>query len=297
MVAHGRLPRGTTADSPRGDPSAVTLVAGMGGFKAMYYADLLRTIRRFWYFAVAGLVATAMLCLLAARVVPPDYEAQAKVLMVPALAPATPGGADNPLLGIGGLQPTADTLALAFGDSTVQDALVKEGTTGTYEVVLDPVSKSPVLSVTATDSSPAAAMTTLKLVVAEVPRVLADLEGRIAVPKRARLSTLVISQDQQAELVLKSRVRLLGAVGGLGLALSFGLMVFLSSRERQRQFAAPRRSASGSAGSEPVRSWAESDDALPVVRGRIMTGRLERQFARGSRSAEADNEDTMRLSR
>jgi hypothetical protein len=253
----------------------------------MYYADLLRTVRRFWYVALAGVVATAALCFLAARVIPPDYQAQAKVLMVPARAPATPGG-DNPLLSIGGLQPTADTLALAFADTTVQERLAKEGVTGKYEVVLDPVSKSPVLAITATDSSPAAALATLKLVVGEVPKVLADLQGKVDVPVRSQLSTLVIAQDQKATLVLKSRIRLLGAVGGVGLAVTFGLMVFLFNRDRQRNTIGFRRSAPPSAPSgpattalrEPLPSWARGSREEEAVPAGTRGGRLDRPYGR-----------------
>jgi hypothetical protein len=178
---------------------------------------------------VAGLVATASLCVAAASAVPAKYEAKASLLLLP--APSANG--DNALLGIGGLQPVADSLARAMTDSGVADDLVRAGAKGNYEVVMDPISKGPVLLITVTDLTPAGAVTTLRLVIAEVQQVLRDLQSRLSVPAKAQLDSTVLARDKVGKLVLKSRIRTLGGVVGLGLALTFGVIVFLDSRAQQ----------------------------------------------------------------
>jgi hypothetical protein len=218
----------------------------------MYLSSMLRTGRKHWYWVLAGVVATVLLGVAAAAFVPAEYEAQASVVVLPA---KTPNGGENPLLGIGGLQPTADTLARAMTDSVVQDRLTRAGATGKYEVVLDPISKGPVLVVTADGPSPGVAITTLRLVVDEVQRLLKSLQTRIDVPTRAQMSTAVIAQDDKAGLVLKSRIRLLGAVIGIGAAFTFGLLVYLESRDQQR---AGRKA--------PSRPYAEDEVHQPAKR-------------------------------
>lgn len=260
----------------------------------MYFSSLLRAMRRHWYVVLSGLLSTAMLCVAAASFVPPDYEAQASLLLLPA---RTTAGGDNPLLAIGGLQPTADTIARAMTDSGVQLALFEAGATGQYEVLLDPISKGPVLLVTATDSTPEAAMTTLRLVAAQVPLLLADLQKKLSVPTRARLSTMVIAEDRQAQLVLKSRIRLLGAVAGLGLALTFGLLVFLGSRDRQMPFAWLRRATpSDDEPAVPPRAAANGGRSRSEDPHRPPGGPRDRR--RGGPVADAaENEETVWLTR
>lgn len=208
----------------------------------MRFSSLLRTMREHWYLVLSGLVSTALLCFAAGSYIPPTYQVEASVLLVPAKSPVAnnPNG-ENPLLGIGGLQPTADTLARAMTDAGLQDDLFAAGATGEYTVLLDPISKGPVLLVTVKDSSPTSALTTLNLLGREIPKVLAGLQDKLSVPSRAAVSTMVIAQDKQANLVLKDRIRLFGAIVGLGLGITFGLLVFLESRARQRSLPLTRR--------------------------------------------------------
>ncbi len=216
----------------------------------MRFSSLLRTMREHWYLVLSGIVSTALLCFAAGSYVPPTYQAEASVLLVPAKSTVAANG-ENPLLGIGGLQPTADTVARAMTDAGVQDQLFAAGATGEYVVLLDPISKGPVLLVTVKDSSSAAALTTLRLLTGQIPKVLNGLQDRLSVPSRAALSTMVIAQDKEAELVLKDRIRLFGAIIGLGLGITFGLLVFLESRARQRSFPLTRRGKSAEAAAEP----------------------------------------------
>src|ERR1700761_1577062 len=130
---------------------AVTLSYRDGGQYQMYVSSMLRTGRKHWYWVLAGVVATVLLAVAAVKTVPADYSAKASVLLLPA---KTPNGGDNPLLGIGGLQPTADTMARAMTDSMVAERLADAGATGTYEVILDPISKGPVLLITSEGKSP-----------------------------------------------------------------------------------------------------------------------------------------------
>jgi hypothetical protein len=259
-------------------------------------------VRSHWYLVVAGLVATAALCVVATTVVPAKYEATARVYLYQKAA--NPG--DNALLGIAGLQPLADTLSLAMTDSSVQDDLFRAGARGDYQVQLDPLAKGPVLQVTATDLTPAASMSTLRVVIAEIQKVLTNLQDEHAVPQKARVDSGVLAQDRTGTLVLKSRVRLLGAVIGLGLALTFGGIVFLDSRAQQRAGSwsrrAPRRARAPSGAAATNGAKAANGRSVTAINGTAWAPVHHSPLAGsadvvGNGAGPGVEEETVRLSR
>jgi hypothetical protein len=214
----------------------------------MKFSDLLGSMRRQWLVVLSGLLVTVGLCIAAMNVAPPGYQAEASVLLLPAASDSA-GGA-NPYLSLGGLKPTADAVARAMTDSGVQGRLEKAGAGGEYDIKTDPTTNGPVLLVTVTDRTPAETLNTLDLVLAEVPKVLTEMQARVPVPASALLGSSAIAQDQAAELMLKDRLRVLAAVAALGLAVTFGAVVFLDTRARQR--ATSRRRRTGSSGRKVV---------------------------------------------
>jgi hypothetical protein len=223
----------------------------------MYVSNFVRTVRSHWVLVLSGLLMTVGLCVAATVLVPPTYQADASVLLLPPRS--ADGTGENQYLNLGGLQPTTDAVSRAMTDSDVQKQLADAGATGAYVINTDPTTNGPVLLVSVTDASRAATLNTLKLVLDRLPIVIADLQEKVSVPVRSRLTSTVIAQDRTAGLVLKSRLRVLAAAIGLGLALTFGGVVFLDSRAGQLENGRRRRA-------EPVEPEAEVAERT-VIRG------------------------------
>jgi hypothetical protein len=190
----------------------------------MLFSTFFRTLRRQWLVATAGLLVTVGLAAAALSLVPATYQASASVLLLPKGGSGAAG--ENPYLSLGGLQPTTDAVARAMLDSQVQKSLADRGAHAQYVVDTDRATNGPIIVITSQDSSPAEVLTTLRLVVAQVPRTLDGLQQAVNVPVRARMSLTVLTQDRRADAVLKGRIRALVAAVGLGLALTFAAVVF-----------------------------------------------------------------------
>jgi uncharacterized protein involved in exopolysaccharide biosynthesis len=191
----------------------------------MLFSTFFRTLRRRWLVAAAGLLVTIGIAAAALSLVPPTYQASASVLLLPKGGTGAQG--ENPYLSLGGLQPTCDAVARAMLDSQVQKSLADQGARAEYVVDTDKATNGPIILITAQDQSPALVLTTLRLVVAQVPKTLDSLQQAVNVPTRARMSLTVLTQDRRADAVLKSRIRALVAAVGLGLALTFASVVFV----------------------------------------------------------------------
>ena len=208
----------------------------------MFLLTFFRTVRRHWYLVVTGLVATACLAVAALSLVPRTYEAAASVLLIPRGAPG-----ENPYLALSGLQPTCDAVARAMSDSEVQQQLEDSGARGEFLVETDRTTNGPILLITAKDTLPSGVLDTMQLVVAQVPRTLDSLQQDVGVPQRVRMTSTVLAQDRVANPVLKTRIRAVVAAVGVGLALTFGGVVFFDGLAKQRR----RMRRPGRAGTGP----------------------------------------------
>jgi len=231
--------------------------------------------------ATAGIGVTVCLAAAALSFVPPTYEASASVLLLPRGGTGVEGL--NPYLALGGLQPTTDAVARAMLDSQVQKSLSDRGAKGNYVVDTDKATNGPILVITAEDPSQVVALNTMRLVLGQVPKTLDTLQQAVNVPTRARMSLTVLTQDRAATAVLKSRIRALVAALGIGLAMTFGAVVFVES------YLTNRRNRRESADADAV--------VLPSAGERRHNGVASRRPTRQSEYGAQDHEhaDTVRI--
>lgn len=219
----------------------------------MFLADLMKALRRRWYLALVGVIATAALMAVAYDKAPPTYTSTAEVLLLPPASLVPAGG--NPYLSLGGLDAAGDIVATAMSDQTRTSELKAAGAVGQFRVTLDSAAAAPMILVTSEAPSAAGSLTTLGLVVDRIPAVLADVQGLARVPSDALITSTVVTRSAEPVRSLKPVVRVVGLVGAGGLALSVLATALLDAalirRRASRKPQMKRSEAASHATSEP----------------------------------------------
>lgn len=222
---------------------------------------------RRWRLAALGLLLTLLLCDLAAVLVPAQHQAVARVLLLPPAGTVENGG--NPYLALNGLGTTASIVSQALSDETTASAIRGRGAQGNYVVEPDPAVSGPVLLITVEAKTSKEALTTLRVLVDEVPLTLVRLQSTLAAPTSAYISASLLTSDHASHVLRKSQLRavLLALVVGLG-ATVFGTALFDRSRRYHRAPTGRSDEPTGLTGTdqphEPVVSNEPPDPARPA---------------------------------
>ena len=148
----------------------------------MEFTAVAAALLRRWYVVLVGLVMTAGLVYVAHDAVPPTYSATGSVLLLPPGASVEDGS--NPLLQLGGLeQPAALVVAYLAGDQARQ-VFAQDFPDATYDIVLDPLSRGPLILVTVEDPSQDDVMGALELGPHGAPAALSQLQDQVDAPPR-----------------------------------------------------------------------------------------------------------------
>jgi len=206
----------------------------------VYLSDILAGLRRRWWLALVGVLATVAASGYVMTLVPVDQIARASVLLVP--PQSVVGDAGNPYLTLNGLQPTADVLARALNNGKVHTDLAPPGGDADFVVERDASSSGPVLvvEVTATDADRALGM--LDSVLTTMPTVFQELQEEVGAPASSIIELTTVTRDDVPEGSNKGQIRavLVVALGGLaGTAfLAYALDGLLMRRRLERARAA-----------------------------------------------------------
>jgi hypothetical protein len=218
---------------------------------SMDLMSLVRLMARHWRVTVPAAVLTFMLVVAAFMLKSPSYTAGASVVLFsppavpsaeenPGVAPAT---GDNPFTRYGDLAVVADIVARKMNGDDVKAALESEGVTG-YTVVANRLTRGPVIDVTGTGPSPAAAIGSAKATVAKFDSVLKDLQQAEGADPAYLITSAPVEPADTAHAQVGSTLRTaiaLLAVGGLGTLM---LAVAAEAFTRRRADAAAAGSAS-----------------------------------------------------
>ncbi|WP_426594497.1 hypothetical protein ACPPVS_03010 [Cellulomonas sp. McL0617] len=202
----------------------------------MEFTALAASLLRRWYVVLLGLALTAGLVYVAKGAVPPTYSANGSVLLLP--PSAAPADGSNPLLSLGGLeQPAALVVAYLAGDEPRQ-TFAKSYPNATYDIVLDPLSRGPLILIQVQDPSPSGAMAALHGVLGTLPGALTTLQDRVDAPAKSRVGSMDLSVDSTPTTVKKATLRAVIGAAGLGLMLTLvGAVAFdsLAARRAERR--------------------------------------------------------------
>jgi len=181
----------------------------------MLIRDVAASLIRRWYLTLAGLLITTGLVLLALALVHPTWQSKASIVLLPPKSSIEPGG--NPYLQLDGLSPTVDLLVASLSEQKMQDAIKQVSPTAEYTVKPDATSSGPVLTISSDDRTSIDSIAARNELVRQAPIKLAELQDTLAIPSRARIGSMVLTQDEKPELVGKDQVRALVAAVGAGL--------------------------------------------------------------------------------
>jgi hypothetical protein len=215
----------------------------------MSFGEMGRVIRRRWYLLLPLLLAAALLTAQVARSIPRQYQTTGMVSLLASQqsikGTSTVPGTGNPFLSFdSSLNDTADFLVRQLSSAAAAQQLAGEGVGG-YTAVLA-ASQGPFIQLTADGSTPAAASSAMRTLIAYTSVQLRALQQHQGVPAPDMISSAVIVPGSPPAAQGKRRLQdTLGAgAGGLALAIliTFAADSIATRRRRpaRRAAAAPR---------------------------------------------------------
>jgi hypothetical protein len=211
--------------------------------------EFMRSLVRRWYLVLGAVALTAVAGVLVGRSVPVTYTISTDVVLVPPKSTEDPKA--NPLLLMGGMGQAVDVLARAMESDAVRESVAEAGTGGDYTAVTDLTTSAPILKVTSEADSGAAAAGLLEQVVERVPGQLTRIQDDLGIADSARITSLEIRVDDEAEASRTGQIRAVAAACivllGVSLLLISAIDGLLLRRREQASTPVPTapRAASG----------------------------------------------------
>jgi hypothetical protein len=205
----------------------------------MYLRDLLVGLRRRWYVALLGLLATAALAVVAVRMVPVTYTATTSILLLPPQPAVGPKG--NPYLNLAGLSQALEVLSTRVDASDATQAVLGAHPTVTATVGPDPTTTGPILLISSTADSPQESMEVRDQLSGIVPDVLVTMQNDIGVRQVSRITASPLASDRRPTKEIKDQLRAVIAIVAAGSAGSFLVTGYLDFLLAVRSGTAVRR--------------------------------------------------------
>jgi hypothetical protein len=223
---------------------------------SMDLMSLVRLVFRHWRVTVPAGVLTFALVMAAFLTSSPSYAANASVALIsPPQAPDTADGTaptdigQNPFNRYGDLSVVADIVARKMDSDAEHLRLKAKGVSG-YTVVANRLSRGPLVDVTGTGTTPEAAMSSAKLVIAEFDTVLTDLQKAEGADPNYLITSAAIEPPETATAQVGSTVRTAIAAMAVGALGTLGLAVLAEAWTRRR--AVSRRAAEAADAAPPL---------------------------------------------
>ncbi|MFH8251578.1 hypothetical protein ACH3VR_14510 [Microbacterium sp. B2969] len=228
----------------------------------MNIADTLRGLLRRWYIVFPGIILAIVLAGTAFLVVKPGYQRTATQLLLPGSG-LVPEGATNPYLFLGGLTQAADIVVRSMRSEDGVGAVVADFPGTEVEVARDPTTSGPVLLLTVTAKSDAAAGESLDALLLRTAATLDRLQTEQNVKDIDRMSMTTLTEDQHSTLEQRSRVILSAGVGVGVVILTLLAASFVDGMARRAHVAGRTGGRKGSASPDgsPPEGADENEDS------------------------------------
>jgi hypothetical protein len=189
--------------------------------------DLTRLLFRRWYFAVPILLVSALIAVLVARSVEPDYRATGNAVLIP--APGDPGDAEaraqNKAINRPP-NPWGDLGFNALGQAAILQVMRQEtlaqfksaGLSDSITIQMD--IRSPIFIIEAVGKSPEQATNTVRAVIKELSAEVAAQQASYGVMPQDTITTRTLTDGADVETVTSKVKRVLVVIAGLGLLLT-----------------------------------------------------------------------------
>ncbi|MFZ3415709.1 hypothetical protein [Arthrobacter sp. 3Tela_A] len=216
----------------------------------------LKVIVRRWYLVVSGILFTAVLCWGASQVVPPSYDAQGSMVLMP--PPAAVGDEGNPYLQLGGMSEALDVLVRQANAPAVRDRVLEAYPSATYTIEPDRSTSGSIVVVQATAETEAESLTVLDQAMETLPAVLTRMQDELAVIPVQRIDIMPVVVDAEATLNSKQTLQMLAVTVVVGLsgtlmftALADGLLLARAGRTETPAAESRHRRGAGADGPDP----------------------------------------------
>lgn len=182
----------------------------------MFLRDLYASVKRRWYVMVVGLLLTAAASVYGYQEAPVKYEASGSVALIP--PPTAVISGDNPFLYMGGLEQALGVLTVKLNSPAVQRPIAETYPDVQYTTTRDSSTNGPIVLISVTGSSSEDTLGALRYVLDAVPDTLASLQDALDLSPGARMTSMPLAMDEQAEVSDSTRTRMLLALAALGSA-------------------------------------------------------------------------------
>lgn len=176
----------------------------------MYVRDLAVSMLRRWYLLVIAIAITTGACLYASKSIPPTYQTEASVVLIPPASEEYPNA--NRFLDLSTLAQAVDVLSRALNADATHELVHQTAPAGTFEVVEDGATSAPVLIITVQAPSAVEADDLVDAVLQQVPASLYTLQSALSIPQGAEITSMPLARDSQPTLSQKSRLRAIAAI-------------------------------------------------------------------------------------
>lgn len=180
----------------------------------MQLNDTLRSIFRRWYIVLLGLIVSAGLAGAAVVLIPPTYEAEGTLLLMP--PSKIVGSQGNPYLYLGGMNGAVDVLVRRANAPDVVEAIEKlhSGVKIVYSAA--PATSSPIVAISITGGDKESVIGTLEAGRTILIRKLEAMQSELKVPQPMRITaeTLVIGHEATANRKTAIQFAILVAAAG-----------------------------------------------------------------------------------
>lgn len=181
----------------------------------MNLLDAIRGLVRRWYISIPSVLLAVAVALGVWTITPAEYQRTAAQLLLPG-ENLLPEGETNQFLYLGGLSPVADVLTRAV-NATEPVRELREGG-AEIEIARDASAQGPVLLLSATAKSDAAAEEMVNTVLGLTETTLEQLQVDQGIALQDRVTVSTIAVDQTGKKIQRSRV-VFTVAAGLGVAL------------------------------------------------------------------------------
>lgn len=232
----------------------------------MQLKDLSGTLVRRWYLTLAGLLAVGGVCVGVFELIPPTFETEANVVLLPPESSVGEGG--NPYLYLGGLDQAADVLTRALTSDASRTQVMTTLGHADYDVLPDWATSGPILIITGRGDSAAQADEVRQAVLESVPSTLVVLQKALNVPDGSQITSMVLTSDDKPTPVVKARMRAVAAAGAASLVAVVMLIGLLDGMLKTRTLRRSRRLADSNASAAAMSSTASAQsDPTPAGAG------------------------------
>lgn len=259
----------------------------------MYVRDLAVSMLRRWYFLAIAIAITVGACLYASKSIPPTFQTEASVVLIPPASEEYPNA--NRFLELSGLSQAVDVLSRALNADETHELVHQTAPAGKFEVVKDGATSAPVLIITVQAASAAETVALVDAVLQQVPVSLSALQSALSIDPGAEISSMPLARDGEPQLSQKSRLRAIAALTILCLgasALAIGALDgLLLARAARRELKV--RPADGPSDTGPDvddgeldRVWLDSELAT-ISSGAVPADRANARKRRGRQGASS----------